>query len=84
MCDIHSRIHRPWFRMRVHLVDTSASALTSSTARVARQTFTETDGAMDDMSTKLVALKQSFDSGVNLQTVFISARTLKTVEKLGS
>jgi hypothetical protein len=58
--------------------------LTSSTARVAGQTFSDTDGAMDDMSTKLIALKQSFDSGVNLQTVFISSRTLKTVERLGS
>lgn len=38
---------------------------------------------MDGLTNNLMALKQSFDSGGTLQTVFLSTRTLETVEKLG-
>jgi hypothetical protein len=60
-----------------------ALALTSSTARVVNQTFSNTGQAIQDLSNHLIALKQSFDSGIGLQSVFVSARTLEEVEKLG-
>jgi hypothetical protein len=64
----------------VHL---SALVLTSSTARVVKQTFLNTGQAIKDLTNHLMALKQSFDSGVALQTVFVSMRTHEEVEKLG-
>ena len=48
-----------------------------------RQTFSDTGRVMEHLSNKLVALKESFDLGVNIQSVITSASTLKVVEKLG-
>jgi hypothetical protein len=64
-------------------VHVSALALTGSTARVVGQTFSNTGQAISDLSKHLISLKQSFDSGIALQTVFVSTRTLEEVEKLG-
>lgn len=61
----------------------SALAPTSSTARVVKQTFSNTGQTIKDLSNHLIALKQSFDSGIALQTVFVSTRTQEEVEKLG-
>ena len=58
-------------------------ALTSSTARVVKQTFSNTGQTIKDLSNHLIALKRSFDSGIALQTVFISTRMQEEVEKLG-
>ena len=60
-----------------------ALALTGSTARVVGQTFSHTGQAISDLSKHLISLKQSFDSGIALQTVFVSTRTLEEVGKLG-
>ena len=58
-------------------------ALTGCTARVVKQTLSNTGQTIKDLSNHLIALKQSFDSGIALQTVFISTRTQEEVEKLG-
>jgi hypothetical protein len=63
----------------VHL---SALVPTNSTARVVKQTFSHTGQAIKDLSNHLIALKHSFDSGIALQTVFVSTRTQEEVEKL--
>jgi hypothetical protein len=65
-----------------HSVHVSALELMSSTARVVKQTFSNTGQAIQDLSSHLIALKQSFDSGIALQTVFVSTRTQEAVEKL--
>jgi hypothetical protein len=39
---------------------------------------------MTDLSTSLVSLKQSFDTGATLQTAFVSSKMLKHIENLGS
>jgi hypothetical protein len=48
-----------------------------------RQTFSDTGQVMEHLSNRLVALKESFDLGVNIQSVITSANTLRVVEKLG-
>ena len=58
-------------------------ALTNHIARVIIQTLLNTSQTMKDLSNHLIALKQSFDSGIALQTVFVSTRTQEEVEKLG-
>jgi hypothetical protein len=52
-------------------------------ARVVEQTFSNAGQIIESMSSKLTALRQSFDSGVALQTVFISSRTCETLKSLG-
>jgi hypothetical protein len=61
----------------------SALVLTTPIARVVQQTLSNTGRAINDLSNHLIALKQSFDSGIALQTVFVSTRILEEVEKLG-
>jgi hypothetical protein len=57
--------------------------LISPAARVVKQTLSNTGQAIKDLSNHLIALKQSFDSGIALQTVFVSTRIQEEVEKLG-
>jgi hypothetical protein len=64
-------------------VHRGALVLTSSTARIVKQTFSNTGQAIKNLSNHLTALKQSFDSGIALQNVFISMRMQEEVEKLG-
>ncbi|KIM82890.1 hypothetical protein PILCRDRAFT_7772 [Piloderma croceum F 1598] len=52
------------------------------TARVVKQTFSNTGQAIKDLTYHLNALKQSFDTGIALQTVFVSTRAQEEVEKL--
>jgi NACHT domain len=57
--------------------------LTRFVARAARQTFSNSGQVINDLSCQLIALKQSFDVGISLQTVFTSTRTLAEVDRLG-
>jgi hypothetical protein len=60
------------------------SVLTWPAGRAVTQTLSDTNQVIDNLSSKLIALKQSFDSGINVQAVFASARTLEAIEKLGT
>jgi hypothetical protein len=48
-----------------------------------KQTFTGAGQTIETLMRTLNELKQSFDSGNIIQTVFVSTRTLKKVEELG-
>ena len=57
--------------------------LTWPKGRMMIQIFSDADQVMSSLSGKLIALKESLDSRVNVQTVFFSTRTLKAANKLG-
>ena len=54
------------------------------TGRAARGALSLSSQKMADLSAALISLKKSFDSGLSLQNVFVSSRTLDEVTKLGA
>jgi len=48
-----------------------------------KQTFTDTGQVTEVLMRNLKELKQSFDSGIAVQTVIVATRTLKKVGELG-
>jgi hypothetical protein len=59
------------------------SSLTEFKARVVEQTFSNADQNIKDLSNRLIMLKESFDTGIAMQTLFVSTRTSERVETLG-
>jgi hypothetical protein len=55
-----------------------------STGRAARGALSLSSQKVADLSAALVSLKKSFDSGLSLQNVFVSSRTLEEVTKLSA
>ena len=60
------------------------SGVICHTVRIVRQTCSDTDQIIEDLVQHLVSLQQSLNSGIALETNFVSTRTLTLVEKLST
>jgi hypothetical protein len=81
MFDFHSRIYREWL-CRWDYRSACFLMLTIAEGRVWRQTFSNTKEKISQMTSTLLELKASFDSGLAVQTAFLSMRTSQKVESM--
>jgi hypothetical protein len=57
--------------------------ITTSPGRLIRSTWSDTSQKIDGLSAALLKVKESFDRGLALQSVFFSAKIRDDVESLG-